>query len=816
MALASVPAFHPHMSLDEATQLNVNDSVDYRLSTGQCVLVTITAKSGTNLTIKYNDWEYSCDYSTNLQRFAKPESISKRSAHRFEELKLQKDDLVDINPIIAHPGWKPAVIKKMDALSGQIQVQYEHDNKNYIYWTHLDNEQEIAPITSKTVSASNPPNALQSADNEMLNMALQMSMDENNNVEASDVDRELQAALALSMAAPDVENCEGLDDPESQAVLAADDPNSNAYNPDVIEQLVNLGFDRQLCIQASAIVIDYNDINRVADQVQILRDIHINEDNKSNEDVPPSAPSDAARPNNKMKTFMSELEELIGMIQKRLDVMEQQDHVVDALISSSSSSSLLQQAKVYALKREKDLLEQIMNLHEIDTFLTSIILIENMFNAEYNPQQREKQKSARTEWARNIANYENKQKPISEVDSFVELLFAGTNLHLGQFENWLSLLEAHCMKRQIRIVNSSGAKGKKIERAFYKAFYVYGMKSNDGFKKMTDVLRCSLVFDNFDDLYKCFEMIERLSRNIGHILRCKDRFNPKHVQFGYRDLLINVYCPGSKIVCEIQLHHSLFYQHKSISHGVYKKARLFEKNGTNAAYDYAKEHFRPEIGKRIYKLETEEKEPEMDDTPQNWLKKWGLQKYATKLLYKYGYNDVDDWVGLTLKTLRYFGFSHNDAKKFEMEAKKMHNDPVLVLERWGLEEYQNELLETHSYHDINDWKWLNTYRLQGEMNFKQGHASKFMRCVKQRNAILYEYKNQTGGGRGRGRGRGKGRGKGMSRGRGRGKRRGKGRGRGRGNKIRGNGMPQDAAPDIDDTDDEEEEEEQKKAKECDK
>eukprot|EP01083_Nonionella_stella_P032547 89104_1 len=670
MALASVPAFHPHMSLDEATQLNVNDSVDYRLSTGQCVLVTITAKSGTNLTIKYNDWEYSCDYSTNLQRFAKPESISKRSAHRFEELKLQKDDLVDINPIIAHPGWKPAVIKKMDALSGQIQVQYEHDNKNYIYWTHLDNEQEIAPITSKTVSASNPPNALQSADNEMLNMALQMSMDENNNVEASDVDRELQAALALSMAAPDVENCEGLDDPESQAVLAADDPNSNAYNPDVIEQLVNLGFDRQLCIQASAIVIDYNDINRVADQVQILKDIQANDDNKSNEDIPPSVPSGAPRPNNKMKTFMSELEELIGMIQKRLDVMEQQDHVVDALISSSSSSSLLQQAKVYALKREKDLLEQIMNLHEIDTFLTSIILIENLFNAEYNPQQREKQKSARRMYARNIANYENKPKPISEVDSFVELLFAGTSLHIGRFDDWLHTLYAHCEK-ELRIcnINTSGAKGKNIERAFYKAFYVYGMKSDDGFKQMTDVLRCSLVFDNFDDLYKCFAMIEKLSHeyNDGKILRCKDRFNPEQIPFGYRDLLINIYCPGSKIVCEIQLHHKLFYQYKKISHELYKKARLFEQNDINLAYNYADKHHRKHVGDRIYKEHNAMDEAKQQDPTSKatlLLNEWNLSEYKTILIENKGYSDVEDWKCLNEDDLKAMGFKEGHAKKF--------------------------------------------------------------------------------------------------------------------------------------------------------
>ena len=61
----------------------------------------------------------------------------------------------------------------------------------------------------------------------------------------------------------------------------------------------------------------------------------------------------------------------------------------------------------------------------------------------------------------------------------------------------------------------------------------------------------------------------------GGIIRCKDRFNPENMAFGYRDLLINVNCPGSEkkipIVCEIQLHHRIFYENKKISHSMYKK-----------------------------------------------------------------------------------------------------------------------------------------------------------------------------------------------------------------------------------------------------
>ena len=160
-------------------------------------------------------------------------------------------------------------------------------------------------------------------------------------------------------------------------------------------------------------------------------------------------------------------------------------------------------------------------------------------------------------------------------------------------------------------MSCSGAKGKNIERAFYKAFYVYAVSHGDnGFKQMTDVLRCSIVFDNFDHLYRCYAMIEKLAKedNNSGILRCKDRYNPKEIPFGYRDMLINMYSPGSKVVCEIQLHHQLFYKHKKISHKMYKKARLFEDEYGNKAYEYANEHIRKIVGTKIYEIQDDDVE----------------------------------------------------------------------------------------------------------------------------------------------------------------------------------------------------------------
>ena len=97
-------------------------------------------------------------------------------------------------------------------------------------------------------------------------------------------------------------------------------------------------------------------------------------------------------------------------------------------------------------------------------------------------------------------------------------------------------------------------------------------------------------------MYGAFCIISKLAGNdkaIGPILRAKDRFNPDSVPFGYRDLLINIYIPGSKIVGEIQLHHLSFYNRKKRSHSIYKKARLFEdpKTKANIAYDIASKRF---------------------------------------------------------------------------------------------------------------------------------------------------------------------------------------------------------------------------------
>ena len=51
---------------------------------------------------------------------------------------------MDVNPLWRHSGWKCGKIQHLDEESGQIEVVYESEDKQYLYWTHLDNEAEIA------------------------------------------------------------------------------------------------------------------------------------------------------------------------------------------------------------------------------------------------------------------------------------------------------------------------------------------------------------------------------------------------------------------------------------------------------------------------------------------------------------------------------------------------------------------------------------------------------------------------------------------------------------------------------------------------
>ncbi|ETO13613.1 hypothetical protein RFI_23753 [Reticulomyxa filosa] len=141
-------------------------------------------------------------------------------------------------------------------------------------------------------------------------------------------------------------------------------------------------------------------------------------------------------------------------------------------------------------------------------------------------------------------------------------MFSAQNLYLPAFQQFVNQLKKKCDQSGITVKKVSKVVVKNVERTFYKTNYViiyvhffwycfekkktYYVYRGDH-TQLTDLLRCSFVFDSFADLYKAFSVLEEVaSKNddVKGILRAKDRFTPANVPFGYRDLLVNLYCPG--------------------------------------------------------------------------------------------------------------------------------------------------------------------------------------------------------------------------------------------------------------------------------
>eukprot|EP01083_Nonionella_stella_P300916 1029796_1 len=142
-----------YLSKDDALALGVGDKIDHRDTVDRFLLATVMAKNDTKLRIRYDGWSAKwdiwSDFSVELHRFAKPLSISKRRAHRLKHLK--KDAWVDINPQTRDPstGWTHGEIRRLS--KGQVQVCYEFNARDYLYWTHLDNEEELREVTPHNV-----------------------------------------------------------------------------------------------------------------------------------------------------------------------------------------------------------------------------------------------------------------------------------------------------------------------------------------------------------------------------------------------------------------------------------------------------------------------------------------------------------------------------------------------------------------------------------------------------------------------------------------------------------------------------------------
>merc|ERR1712048_684125 len=211
--------------------------------------------------------------------------------------------------------------------------------------------------------------------------------------------------------------------------------------------------------------------------------------------------------------FKSELNALFGVIEGHMQFIEKQEaNVMKIIEESGDHSDLLERAKDKSTETEQELLGSILNMATMNEFLQNIILIENLFNSHYDAKQRALQKDARQKYAPQIEKYEKMKKPICNVDTFVGLLFY-VKTDLSAFKKWITSIVEKCKEEKIDIVESSGAKEKNIERAFYKSFYVYTDGNSDmGFQRMTDLLRASLVFDDWESMYRCFAVVEQMAK----------------------------------------------------------------------------------------------------------------------------------------------------------------------------------------------------------------------------------------------------------------------------------------------------------------
>lgn len=235
---------------------------------------------------------------------------------------------------------------------------------------------------------------------------------------------------------------------------------------------------------------------------------------------------------------------------------------------------------------------------------------ERYFNLKFKSLYSKQHDAAYKKHAKFLNGFNAKKKILNKVNDkdFIGLYFDAAILLADTWEERIDLC-IDKMQEQGLAVSCSGGKVKRVPRAFYKTYFVY-----DGdVRSLTDLLRCSFVFDNFDDLYRGVQIVNNIWKKEGGILRLKNRFvgNTKGsmddqkesdgdwIPFGYRDLICNVYAPESKktVVCEVQFHLRFFYENKKPSHEIYKRARLFEIDGDNKAYDYANAIFKEEVEK---------------------------------------------------------------------------------------------------------------------------------------------------------------------------------------------------------------------------
>ena len=169
--------------------------------------------------------------------------------------------------------------------------------------------------------------------------------------------------------------------------------------------------------------------------------------------------------------------QLLQVVHEHEQEMIVRDELVEKMLLQYPKNviKMFKAAKDASLKTERQLLSSIDSESAMKQFLKDIISAEQEFNKMYEPlklQQREER--AKVEGT--ISQFEGKEKVLNEgVSSLGDLIFA-QSIYLEKMEQFLESVVTECHNKGI-VIYSYGANMKKIERSFYKCFYVYPMES---------------------------------------------------------------------------------------------------------------------------------------------------------------------------------------------------------------------------------------------------------------------------------------------------------------------------------------------------
>ena len=147
--------YSDYFTLNEVKQLQIDDKIDFKTSNGYdgyYEKAKIVGKDEINnrLLILFlhvpKETTYWCDYTKELYRFAKFESMTQQKAKRLTHLKIGDD-------VYIYPTYNP--YHKIDWYRGkiwgkyrsQIKVRYTVNHVIYDYVTHLNNEDEVAGVS---------------------------------------------------------------------------------------------------------------------------------------------------------------------------------------------------------------------------------------------------------------------------------------------------------------------------------------------------------------------------------------------------------------------------------------------------------------------------------------------------------------------------------------------------------------------------------------------------------------------------------------------------------------------------------------------